>query len=110
MAERGLRPGGVGSRAVGAGLALTFAGLAGCGDVTGPGGYDPSLRYPLRSDPVVLRAPPFAPTGPAPAGRLDEAIAAFPAAGGQVLDPKRLPDDRRRELAAALDELFGTPA
>lgn len=106
---RGVVPGGVGTRAAGVGLALAFAALAGgCGD--GPAGYDPALRYPLRADPLVLAPPPAEPAGPAPAGRLDEAIAAFPSAGGRLLDPKAVPEEKRHELAAALEELFGTPA
>src|SRR5579885_3050766 len=108
-AVRTLSPGGVGIRVAGAGLALLFAGLAGCGG-EGPSGYEPNLRYPLRTDPLVLATPQAEPTGPAPAGRLDESIAAFPAAGGKLLDPKAVPEDRRRELLAALEDLFGTPA
>jgi mono/diheme cytochrome c family protein len=107
---RGVVPGGVGTRAAGVGLALAFAALAGGCDGDGPGGYDPALRYPPRTDPLVLAAPPAAPAGPAPAGRLDESIAAFPSAGGRLLDPNAVPVGKRRELAVALEELFGTPA
>jgi mono/diheme cytochrome c family protein len=109
MTGRGLLTGGVGSRVAGAGLAFTFAILAtGCKSEVS--GYDPTLRYPLRTDPLVLSPPPADPTGPAPAGRLDDTIAAFPSTGGRVLVPMAIPESKRQELASALEGLFGTPA
>jgi mono/diheme cytochrome c family protein len=102
---RGHSSGGVGVRVAGVGLALLFAGCGGAEE-----GYDPALRYPLRSDPLVLATPPAEPAGPAPSGRLDESIAAFPSLGGRLLDPAAVPGAKREELRAALEDLFGTPA
>lgn len=102
---RGHSWGGVVARVAGVGLALLFAGCAGAEE-----GYDPTLRYPLRSDPLVIATPPVEPTGPAPSGRLDESIAAFGSLGGKLLHPTALPDAPRAELRTALEGLFGTPA
>jgi mono/diheme cytochrome c family protein len=113
---RGRLRGGAGFRVAGVAFALSVAGAAlalavvGCGDAASGEGYDQALRYPLRADPLVIATPPAEPTGPAPAGKLDESIAAFASLGGKFLDPKVLPDTRREELRAALDDLFGTPA
>lgn len=108
---RGRRSGGVATRVAGFGLALVLGGVAcalsGCG---APDGYDPSLRYDLRTDPLVLRTPDSAPAGIAPSGKRDEVLALLPSLGGRLADPMRLPDPARRELAHALDDLFGTPA
>jgi mono/diheme cytochrome c family protein len=68
------------------------------------------LRYPLRADPLVLAAPPAEPTAVAPSGKLDEAIAAFPAHGGKLLHPASVSAGHREQLQAALEGLFGTPA
>ncbi|WP_143393830.1 cytochrome c [Fimbriiglobus ruber] len=114
---RGRSWSGVGSRVAGGCLALSFsvaaliAFLSGCSrDGDAGGGYDPSWRYPLRADPIVVRAPVAQPPDRAPAGKLDEVIATFPSLGGKLIDTKTLPDDRKQALTAALDELFGTPA
>jgi mono/diheme cytochrome c family protein len=92
------------------GVVAVLAGVpVGCDD--GPAaGYDPALRYPLRTDPVVLRLPSEVPLGPPAAGKLDLSIAALPRVGGAVADPEQLPEPRRQELRQALDDLFGTPA
>ena len=82
--------------------------LAGCGGE--PEGYDAGVRYPARGDGLVVRLPASAPSGLPPAGRPDEAIALAAAAGGRVLHPDRLPDAKRAELSAVVDDLFGTPA
>ena len=71
---------------VGLGVAVS----AGCG-VAEPDGYEASLRYPARRDPVVLRVPSVEPTGYPPAGRLDESISRLPAAGGELLLPGDVP-------------------
>src|SRR5437762_2621933 len=107
---RGLCEGGAASRATGPSLALLFLALAGCGDASPPEGYDPAMRYAPRADRLVLMTPPADPPGWDPAGKMDEAIAGLDALGGKTVDPKALPDDRRRELDAALESLFGTPA
>ena len=73
-------------------------------------GYDSSLRYPLRADPLVLSPPPTVPLVPPPAGLFDEAIAQFPAAGGRIADPAGLTEPQRSDLRTALDARFGTPA
>ena len=67
---RGQLPGGVVLRVAGVGLALLFAGCDGAVD-----GYDPALRYPLRSDPLVVVTPPVEPTGLAPSGKSPIAMA-----------------------------------
>lgn len=109
---RGQRAGGVDFRVAGAGLALVLLGAAlgvvGCG--SGTDGYDATLRYPLRTDPLVLQTPPDVPPGPAPAGKSDEWVALLPDLRGEVADPRTLTDGQRAELTHALDGLFGTPA
>ena len=104
------RAGGVVTLISGCGLALLLAvTLTGCDAESS--GYDPSLRYPLRQDAIVLQTPNMTPTGPAPLGQLDESITAFAnSPGGKILDPKVLSVDQRDQLKQTLDELFGTPA
>jgi mono/diheme cytochrome c family protein len=92
----------------GFGFALLFCGLLGCDQPRK--GYDPSLTYQLRTDPLVVQLPPVAPIAPAAAGKLDESIAALPTVGGKILDPKTLPAEQQNKLRQTLDELFGTPA
>ncbi len=104
---RGWRWGGVGLGIAGLGFAFVFLGPSGCG---GNSGYDPAARYPLRSDPLVIRTPLAPPSGPAAPGGLDDSIAAIPAAGGAILDPKVLPETQKIALTAVLESLFGTPA
>jgi len=112
--ERGRWLGGVATRMAGLGLALLLGGVA-VGSLTLSGcdatdGYDSSLRYNLRTDPLVLRTPDTAPTKLADSGKRDDALATLPTLGGQLADPKLLPANVRAELAHTLDELFGTPA
>lgn len=111
---RGRWSGGVATRIAGFGLALLLGGaaigslsLSGC---EATDGYDPSLRYDLRTDPLVLRTPDSSPSAIAPSGKRDDVLAKLPALGGQLADPKQLPPAVRAELTHALDELFGTPA
>lgn len=104
--HRGHWSGGVVTRMAGFGLALL---LGGCG-LGVPDGYDPSLRYELRTDPLVLRTPDSSPSALAPSGKRDELLAALPSLGGQLADPKRLPTPSHAELTRTLDELFGTPS
>jgi len=100
--------GGVGLGIAGVGFALVILASPGCG--RSPSGYGSDVRYPLRTDPLVIRTPLLPPTGvPAP-GRLDESIAAIASNGGTTLDPKTLPPERQTELTAGLVELFGSPA
>lgn len=99
----------VGSRIAGVGLALLFSSLVGC-DSGLSDGYDPELRYPLRSDPLVLQPPPDVPVSPAPPGRLNEWIAGLSERRGKLADPHELVNSPRLELQKALEELFGTPS
>lgn len=89
------------------GLCLLAALIVGCGEPTA--GYEPELRYPLRTDVLVVR-PPLPPAVRHPSGKLDEFLAGHPDRGGLVLDPAALDDGSRTKLTAALNELFGTPA
>jgi mono/diheme cytochrome c family protein len=91
------------------GVAVVVGLLAGCGGVE-PDGYPVELRYPLRTDPVVVRPPAEQPTGYPPPGTLDASISASAERGGELavaLDPS---DDESARVAAELDRLFGTPA
>ena len=105
---RGACGGGVAARATGVGLALLFFPLAGCGEASPPVGYDPAMRYAPRGDRLVLALPPADPPGWDPAGKMDDAIAGLDSLGGKTVDPKSL--DKRQELEAVLEALFGTPA
>ncbi len=78
----------------------------GCG--TQP--YPPTLTYPLRSDPLVLRLPSNAPEGPPAAGKLDEFIAAFNERGGLTRSPSDLAADAKQRLQQILEDRFGNPA
>jgi len=104
---RGLRWCGVGLGIAGFGFAYFFLGPCGCG---GNSGYDPAARYTVRTDPLVIRTPLAPPNGPAAPGALDASIAAIPALGGAILEPKALPENQRIALTATLETLFGTPA
>lgn len=91
-------------------VALFAFALTGCGGPAELPAYEPAARYPLRADPVVLQLPPAHPASrPAP-GKMDEFVRTLPALGGKVADPAKLPDAKRDQLRAALDEIFGTPA
>ncbi len=89
---------------------LLLAPLLGCGRPTPGDPYDPAWRYPLRPDPVVLKAADTHPAGPILDGDRDGYLAGLPARGGRLLDPTALPADTRQRLTEVLDDLFGTPA
>jgi mono/diheme cytochrome c family protein len=91
------------------GTALALFVLAGCG-ASEPAGYDPNLRFVLRSDPIVAKPPPVPPADLHANGKLDEAIADLANRGGILLEPAKLSKDEREKLAAVLDAMFGTPA
>lgn len=91
------------------GLALALVFLAGC-SASERDGYDPNLRFLLRSDPIVVRLPPSPPTDLHANGKLDEAIAELSSRGGQLAEPAKIPKDQRQNLEAVLESIFGTPA
>lgn len=91
------------------GAALALLVLCGCSS-SEPSGYDPNLRFLLRSDPIVAKLPSVPPADLHANGKLDDAIADLANRGGQLLEPARLSKDERDKLAAVLDDLFGTPA
>jgi mono/diheme cytochrome c family protein len=76
----------------------------------GPDGYDPSVRFLLRSDPIVVKPPTVPPTDLHANGKLDEAIADLANRGGTLLEPAKLSKAERATLERALEGLFGTPA
>jgi mono/diheme cytochrome c family protein len=105
MRDRRTSPGGGAARFAGPALAVL---LAGCG---GPDrGYDPALRYPPRADALVIDTPRTPPADRHPAGKLDEWTAGLGRDGGLVLDPAAASPAERAAVAAAVDDLFGTPA
>jgi mono/diheme cytochrome c family protein len=87
--------------------------LSGCGG-TEVDPYPSHLRYLPRTDPIVkppAEAREWTTDGP---GQLDQAIARIGpkdkgGIGGEALDPKQLPAERRKELESALDKVFNTP-
>ncbi len=86
-------------------LSLTFSGP----DADPP--YEPSWKFPTRTDPVVVSLPTAHPAGRhTEIGQLDEYIAQLPETGGQIVRPDQLPDDQKRRLTSVLEALFGTPA
>jgi mono/diheme cytochrome c family protein len=70
-----------------AGAALSFLlgllALPGCDD-----SYPTDLSYPLRSDPIVLKAPDAPITQLDPPGHLEQWIDSIPTRGGKILDPR----------------------
>ncbi|HTU89034.1 MAG TPA: cytochrome c [Gemmataceae bacterium] len=74
--------------------------------------YPAEITYPLRSDPIVASPPGSTRWDTTLPGQLDNHIARLsnPEIGGKTLDPAKLPDADRGHLAAALVEIFGTPA
>lgn len=105
---RAMRWGGVGLGIAGIGLASVVLISPGCGG--SPDGYDPAARYPLRTDPLVIRTPLLPPTGVAAPGRLEDSIRQIPASGGAILDPRTLTQAQQNALHAGLFDLFGSPA
>jgi mono/diheme cytochrome c family protein len=93
----------------GGGVALALLVLGGCSSPESSG-YDPNLRFLLRSDPIVAKLPPTPPADLHANGKLDEAIKNLANRGGTLYEPETLPKDQRDKLAAVLDDLFGTPA
>jgi mono/diheme cytochrome c family protein len=81
--------------------------LSGCGSDH----YPAELRYPLRTDWLVVTKPsPETWDQPRP-GQLDEELARIKdLRDAEVLDPNKVPAGDRRELTEALDKVFGTPA
>jgi mono/diheme cytochrome c family protein len=78
--------------------------LSGCSSDT----YPAELVYPLRGDPIVVKAPtatPWDTTGP---GQQDHHIAAFK--DDEILQPKNLSAKDRQQLDTTLGKIFGTPA
>jgi mono/diheme cytochrome c family protein len=78
--------------------------LSGCSSDT----YPADLTYPLRGDPIVIKAPtatPWDTTGP---GQQDYHIATFKE--DEILQPKNLKAKDRRQLETVLGKTFGTPA
>ena len=96
------------SRHVGTLLAFVAFAVVGCRSEMD--GYSPDLRYPLRSDSLVLTVPPSVPLSPASSGKLDESIEMFSTLGGTLLRSNSLSTSQQQQLAHALDERFGTPA
>lgn len=74
--------------------------------------YPTELTYPLRSDPIVTSPPGSTRWDTTLPGQLDLHIAhlADPEIGGKILDPAKLPEKERGQLAVAMSEIFGTPA
>jgi mono/diheme cytochrome c family protein len=99
-----------GTAAVVFGLAL----LSGCT----PDPYSEDLRYPLRTDPIVLKSEGDNILEPTPLGQMDEHLAMLKQLSEgettkdkfSVVDPAELPADVREELREALENVFGTPA
>lgn len=90
-------------------FAFAVLSLYGCG--TSSGGYDATLRYPLRSDVVVIRPPYAEPTELHPPGRRDESTKSYgKEPGGKVVDPSLVDPVFLAALTTTLDEAFGTPA
>jgi mono/diheme cytochrome c family protein len=84
--------------------------LSGCGP--SDEGYPKNLRYPPRSDALVINRPSSEPVSPDPPGKLDEpgagsALGNLP--GAKTLDPRKVPREQQTELKAALEKRFGTP-
>jgi mono/diheme cytochrome c family protein len=73
--------------------------------------YPESLRYPERSDLLVIKKPSTEPFYPHPPGDLTQSIAAIEGKdGGETKDPKAVDSTLRTELNEALIKVFGTPA
>jgi mono/diheme cytochrome c family protein len=93
-----------------AALALPFCcALVGCGN--GLDEYPIDLRYPLRTDPLVVGRPSATPAHPDAPGQLDKHIDAVATLdGGKLLDPAKLDRKDATTLRRALWDQFGSPA
>src|SRR5579875_3885022 len=79
--------------------------LSGCE----PDSYPAELTYPLRSDPIVTSPPGSTRWDTPTPGQFEHHIVHLsdPELGGKTLDPAKLPDKERGQLATALSEIFG---
>jgi len=84
--------------------------LSGCDSTQIADGYEAELRYPLRTDPIVLELPTTVAERPRDAMTIDELVKRLPSLGGKIIEPATISDDQQRQLTAALDHEFGTPA
>ncbi|MBL8793667.1 MAG: cytochrome c [Planctomycetia bacterium] len=97
-------------------VVLLAACSAGCGD---PDGYSPELRYPVRTDPIIVKPPTTETAVPDRPGVLPIMnMLALNAPNhplhsmlkdGPPLDPSVLAPNDRAVLQTTMDELFGTP-
>jgi mono/diheme cytochrome c family protein len=109
-----VRRGRVSARLASLGVAACagFAAVAWFGwSSSAPSGYDPALRYPHRTDAIVLQPPPSEPRDATPVGNLTATLAGYAEVpGAHVVLPGALAPAEREVLTEALDDLFGTPA
>ncbi len=98
--------------ALGVAACAGFAAVAWFGwSSSAPSGYDPGLRYPHRTDAIVLQPPPSEPRDATPVGNLTATLAGYvEVPGAHVVLPGAVPPAEREALTEALDDLFGTPA
>lgn len=99
----------VGRHRFGAALAVcALALLSGCN----PDPYPEDLKYPLRTDPLVVKEPGKRDIPHTyPLGTLEEHFRQVKAdKEANVLDPADLSADQKSELADQLEQVFGTPA
>jgi len=93
------------------GSALVLGLVSGCTYSTR---YPPDLRYPPRSDLLVVVKPAPMPRQLPPPGAMDkhikEAVEADPNAKAGAVDPNAVDANDRKAIRAALQEVFGTPA
>jgi mono/diheme cytochrome c family protein len=71
--------------------------------------YSKDMRYPVRDDVIVEKAPDVAPGFEQP-GQLSFLLPSFTESGGQTLDPAKLNSEQRNAFQKTLDDMFGTPA
>jgi len=78
--------------------------FSGCSSET----YPADLLYPLRGDPIVVKAPTATPWDTTRPGQQDHHIATFK--DDEILQPKDLKAKDRQQLDTVLGKIFGTPA
>jgi len=102
-------PGSGGRAVLGAALLFILLALAGCNS---SGAYPEDLRYPPRTDVLVIKPPKNEELFAIPPGKLDERVSKVNGLeGGKALDPLKLKGDpQEKELTTALRKAFGTPA